>query len=53
MSHENLEIVRTLTEGFQRRQHEQASEFYDPEIEWDASALAESMSALEADGLSE
>jgi ketosteroid isomerase-like protein len=37
MSQENVEIVRTLAEGFQRRQHEQAFEFYDPEIEWDAS----------------
>jgi ketosteroid isomerase-like protein len=43
MSQENVEIVRTLAEGFQRRQHKQAFEFYDPEIEWDASALAESM----------
>ncbi len=41
MSQENVEIVRTLAEGFQRRQHEQAFEFYDPEIEWDASAIAD------------
>ena len=41
-----MEIVRTLAEGFQRRQHEQAFEFYDPEIEWDASAQAESMPAI-------
>jgi ketosteroid isomerase-like protein len=46
MSRENVEIVRTLAEGFQRRQHEQAFEFYDPEIEWDASGLAESMPAI-------
>ncbi len=43
MSQENVEIVRALAEGFQRRRHEQAFELYDPEIEWDASALAESM----------
>jgi ketosteroid isomerase-like protein len=43
MSEENVEVVRTLAEGFQHRQHERAFEFYDPEIEWDASALAESM----------
>jgi ketosteroid isomerase-like protein len=41
MSQENVEIVRTLAEGFQRRQHERAFEFYDPEIEWDASRVAE------------
>ena len=38
---ENVEIVRALAEGFQHRQHERAFEFYDPEIEWDASAFAE------------
>ena len=37
MSQENVEIVRTLAEGFQHRQHERAFEFYDPAIEWDAS----------------
>ncbi len=41
MTQENVEIVRTLAEGFQRRQHERAFEFYDPEIEWDASAWAD------------
>jgi ketosteroid isomerase-like protein len=40
MSQENVEIVRTLAEGFQRRQHEQAFELYDPEIEWDSSRRA-------------
>jgi ketosteroid isomerase-like protein len=40
MSQENVEIVRTLAEGFQHRQHERAFEFYDPEIEWDASRAA-------------
>ncbi|HXF01195.1 MAG TPA: nuclear transport factor 2 family protein [Solirubrobacterales bacterium] len=39
MSQENVEIVRTLAEGFQHRQHERAFEFYDPEIEWDASRV--------------
>jgi ketosteroid isomerase-like protein len=41
MSGENVEIVRTLAEGFQHRQHERAFEFYDPEIEWDASAFGD------------
>jgi ketosteroid isomerase-like protein len=40
MSQENVEIVRTLAEGFQHRQHERAFEFYDPEIEWDSSRMA-------------
>src|ERR671930_2032976 len=41
MSRENVEVVRTLAEGFQRRQHEQAFEFYAPEIEWDASRMTD------------
>jgi ketosteroid isomerase-like protein len=41
MSRENVEIVRTLAEGFQHRQHERAFEFYDREIEWDASRVVE------------
>jgi len=41
MSQENVEVVRTLAEGFQRRQHEQAFDLYDPEIEWDSSRMAE------------
>jgi ketosteroid isomerase-like protein len=40
MSQQNVEIVRTLLEGFAHRQHERAFEFYDPEIEWDASRMA-------------
>ena len=40
VSEENVEIVRALAEGFQHRQHERAFEFYDPEIEWDATAFA-------------
>ena len=41
MSQENFEIVRALADGFQHRQHERAFEFYDPEIEWDASRGAD------------
>ena len=41
MSQENVEIVRALAESFQRRDHERAFDFYDPEIEWDASQCAE------------
>ena len=41
MSQENVEIVRALAESFQRRDHERAFEFYDSEIEWDASRCAE------------
>ncbi len=41
MSQENVEVVRRLAEGFQHRQHEKAFDFYDPEIEWDASNAAE------------
>jgi ketosteroid isomerase-like protein len=41
MTQENVEIVRTLLEDFQHRQHERAFEFYDPEIEWDASRIAD------------
>jgi ketosteroid isomerase-like protein len=41
MSQENVEIVRALAESFQRRDHERAFAFYDPEIEWDASQCAE------------
>ena len=41
MSQENVEVVRTLAEWFQQRQHEQAFDLYDPEIEWDSSRMAE------------
>jgi ketosteroid isomerase-like protein len=41
MSEEKVEIVRSLAEGFQHRQHERAFEYYDPEIEWDASQIAQ------------
>ena len=36
MSEENVEIVRTLAQAFQHRDHERAFSFYDPEIEWDS-----------------
>jgi ketosteroid isomerase-like protein len=41
MSQENVEIVRTLLEGFARRDHERAFDFYDHDIEWDASAAGD------------
>ena len=37
MSQENVEIVRTLFDLFARRDHEAAFDYYDAEIEWDAS----------------
>jgi ketosteroid isomerase-like protein len=40
MSQANVEIVRGLLEAFQRRDHERAFDFYDPDIVWDASAVA-------------
>jgi ketosteroid isomerase-like protein len=39
MSRENVELVRDLAQAFQRREHERVFEFYDPEIEWDASRM--------------
>ena len=41
MSQENVEIVLELLEAFQRRDHERAFDFYDPDIEWDGSRLGE------------
>jgi len=41
MSQENVELVRDLLEAFQRRDHERAFDFYDPDIEWDATRVAE------------
>jgi ketosteroid isomerase-like protein len=35
MSRANVEIVRGLLEGFQRRDHERAFDFYDPDIVWE------------------
>ena len=37
MSKEQVEIVRTLFDTFARRDHEAAFDYYDAEIEWDAS----------------
>ena len=37
MSEENVELVRELLEAFARRDHEQVFDFYDRDIEWDAS----------------
>ena len=41
MSQKNVELVRDLLEAFQRRDHERAFDFYDPDIEWDATRVAE------------
>jgi ketosteroid isomerase-like protein len=42
MSQENVELVRDLLEAFRRRDHELAFDFYDPDIEWDATTARES-----------
>jgi ketosteroid isomerase-like protein len=39
MSRESVEIVRALAESFARRDHDRAFDFYDPDIEWDASRM--------------
>jgi uncharacterized protein len=36
VSAENVALVRELLEMFAHRQHERVFEYYDPEIEWDA-----------------
>jgi ketosteroid isomerase-like protein len=44
MSQENVEVVRSITEAFQRRDreaNERSFDALDPEVEWDASRLAE------------
>lgn len=41
MSEENVELVRGLLDAFARRDHEYAFEFYDPDIEWDATRMSE------------
>ncbi len=46
MSQENVEIVRQLLEAFARRDHERAFDFYDPDIEWDATRIAETIPDL-------
>jgi ketosteroid isomerase-like protein len=38
MSEENVDLVRRLLDMFARRDHEGVFEFYDPDIEWDATA---------------
>jgi ketosteroid isomerase-like protein len=43
MSEENVELVRSLLEMFQRREHERVFDVYDPAIEWDASRLEEAI----------
>jgi hypothetical protein len=39
----DVEIVGALAGSFQRGDHELAFDFYDPEIEWDASRCAEAI----------
>jgi ketosteroid isomerase-like protein len=46
MSQQNVEIVRKLMTDFQHRDHERAFEYYDPEIEWDARGVADSIPDL-------
>jgi ketosteroid isomerase-like protein len=46
MSEENVALVRELLEMFDRREHERAFDFYDPEIEWDASNMGETLPDL-------
>src|SRR4029453_6643255 len=41
MSQENVDLVARLLEMFARREHEAVFEFYDPDIEWDATNLGE------------
>jgi ketosteroid isomerase-like protein len=41
MSQNNVAVVRELLDAFARRDHERAFEFYDPEIELDASRFRE------------
>jgi ketosteroid isomerase-like protein len=41
MSQENVELVRTLLDMFARREHEAVFEFYDSDIEWDATGARE------------
>ena len=42
MSEESVELVRDLIEDFRRRDHERALDF-DPEIEWDATGIEETI----------
>jgi ketosteroid isomerase-like protein len=46
MSKENVELVRTLTEAWQRRDQERTLDFVDPDVEWDATGIAEKIPDL-------
>jgi ketosteroid isomerase-like protein len=46
MSEENVKLVRGLLEKFRRRDHESVFAVYDPDIEWDASSIAEAIPDL-------
>jgi ketosteroid isomerase-like protein len=41
MSQENVDLVRALTEAWQRREQEETFAFVHPEVEWDATRVAE------------
>jgi ketosteroid isomerase-like protein len=43
MSRENVELVRKLTEAWQRREQEGTLDFVDPDVEWDATGLGEAI----------
>ena len=46
MSRENVAIVRRLFEMFDARDHERAFEYYDPEVEFDATAFRDVLPEL-------
>jgi ketosteroid isomerase-like protein len=46
MSEANVELVRRLLDMFAKRDHEAVFAFYDPEIEWDATAGSGSLNDL-------
>jgi ketosteroid isomerase-like protein len=41
MSQENVDLVRTLTEAWQRREQERTLDYVDPDVEWDSTRVAE------------
>lgn len=43
MSQENVRLVRELTEAWQRREQEETFAFVHPEVEWDATRVAEAI----------
>jgi ketosteroid isomerase-like protein len=43
MSEENVELVRRLLDMFAMRDHEAVFAFYDPDIEWEATDLGDSV----------